>query len=826
MTRKTSLLVLPLLAAFVLTLCAVPARAGQPVLNNIVQVAGQQGTEVEVRFYGQRLQDGPQVLFHTEGITAGPVEVIDNNQVKATLTIAPDAAVGEHQLRIVTSSGVSEMRTFHVTALPIVNEQDGDEANNNRFDAPQPIELDRTVLGRVRSEDVDYFVVEAKQGQRITAEVHAMRLGRAMTDLYVAIMNEQRFELASNDDSSLLLQDPVASVVAPEDGRYIIMLRDSAYGGSDNSYYALHVGTFPRPRVVFPAGGQPGQTLGVRFIGDAAGDFEQEVTLPADVDNGYGLFPLTDGAGAPSPHTFRVNDLPNITESADADNSHWRTLEDAAPAALPAAFNGIVDVENQHDWFKFEASQGQVIDFTVYARSLRSPLDAVINIFKGDGSHLQGNDDQGGPDSKLRYTFPEDGVYFLRVRDHLGGGGPQFVYRVEATAVEPGLRVYPNRNNRDNVQLRQHLAVPQGNRAAVLMRVQRIDVGGAVELSCDLLPDGVTLQTRGWPQGTDQAPVVIEADPEAPLGFKLVEVLGTRVRDNASPITGGFRDRTAMVLGNPNRTEYYHTALEKFPVAVTEHVGFRITAIQPAAPIVREGKMRLRVTVERDEGYEHPIRLYMLWNPAGISSTGRVDIPADQTEGVFEINANANAPVNTWPLAVHGHAPGINGHVWVSTQLFDLTVEEPFIRGTVEMAACEQGQTAQMVVKLEHPREWEGEAELKLLGLPAHASAEPATITPGQEQVVFTITTTSETPINQHRGVFCEVSMQVNGEPVVARATPNGTLRVDRPRPAQPAQAAAPAETPAAPAAPQEEQLSRLEQLRRDAQRAREQGNE
>lgn len=825
MPRHISHPVLPLLAALLLACFTAPARAGSPELHNILPVAGQRGTEVEVVFYGRRLQDAPQVLFHTQGISAGPIEVIDNNQVKTTLTIAPDAALGEHRFRVVTSSGVTEMRSFHVTALPVVNEQDDNDTNNNLFDQPQAIGLDHTVLGRVTNEDVDYFVVEAKQGQRITAEVHAMRLGREMTDLYVAILNEARFELSACDDSSLLLQDPVASLIAPEDGRYIIMLRDSAYGGGGNYQYAMHVGTFPRPSMVFPAGGQPGETLTVRFIGDAAGDFEQQVTLPADEDNGFGLYPQADGAGAPSPHSFRVNALPNVIESPDADNSHWRRLEDAPAAALPAAFNGIIDTAGQHDWYKFEANAGQVIDFTVYARSLRSPLDAVINIFKGDGSHLQGNDDQGGPDSKLRYTFPEDGVYFLRVRDHLGSGGPEFVYRVEATTVEPGLRVYPHRNNRDNVQLRQTLAVPQGNRAAILMRVERVDIGGTVELSCDLLPDGVTLQTRGWLGGTDQAPVVIEADPDAPMGFVLTDMLGTRLRDNASPVTGGFDYRVPLVTGNPNRTEYYHTMLDKLPVAVTARVPFRITAVEPAAPIVREGKMRLRITVERDEGYTQPIRMYMLWNPPGFGSTGRVDIPGDQTEGFFELNANGNAPIATWPIAIHGHADATNGHAWVSTQLFNLTVEEPFVRGTVEMAACEQGQPVRMIVKLEHPREWAGEAELKLLGLPAHASAEPVTITHGQEQAVFDITTTHETPVNQHRGVFCEVALTINGEPVVARATPNGTLRVDRPRPAEPAQAAAPAEQPQAPAE-QEEQLSRLEQLRRDAQRAREQGGE
>ena len=50
-------------------------------------------------------------------------------------------------------------------------------------------------------EDDDYYQVQCKKGQRLSVEVEAMRLGRVMFDPYVAILDENRFELAVNDDS-------------------------------------------------------------------------------------------------------------------------------------------------------------------------------------------------------------------------------------------------------------------------------------------------------------------------------------------------------------------------------------------------------------------------------------------------------------------------------------------------------------------------------------------------------------------------------------------------------------------------------------------------
>ena len=63
--------------------------------------------------------------------------------------------------------------------------------------------LTRTVNGIADNEDVDYYVVEAKKGERISAEVEGLRLGISEFDPYVAILDSKRFELGVSDDAAL-----------------------------------------------------------------------------------------------------------------------------------------------------------------------------------------------------------------------------------------------------------------------------------------------------------------------------------------------------------------------------------------------------------------------------------------------------------------------------------------------------------------------------------------------------------------------------------------------------------------------------------------------
>src|SRR5262249_4811461 len=140
---------------------------------------------------------------------------------------APDCRLGEYAFRVRTATGVSDLRTFWVGALPVVDEQEP----NSEFDKPQTMPLNTTVHGSIGGEDVDYFAVECKKGQRLSVEVEAGRLGNVFWDPHVAILDARRFEMVASDDSPLRSQDGACSVMIPADGKYIVRIRESAYGG-------------------------------------------------------------------------------------------------------------------------------------------------------------------------------------------------------------------------------------------------------------------------------------------------------------------------------------------------------------------------------------------------------------------------------------------------------------------------------------------------------------------------------------------------------------------------------------------------------------------
>ena len=415
------------------------------------------GTAIEVVFSGQRLGDARGLLFYESGIAAKKLEVLPDNRVKARLALAGDCPLGSHALRMQTATGISNLVTFSVGALAEADEIKPD----NDFAKPQKINLNTTVNGVVRNEDVDYFAVEAKKGQRLSAEVEGLRLGETFFDPYLAIMDTRRFVLAAADDTPLLRQDCTCSLIVPRDGTYVIQVRESAFGGSDRCHYRLHVGTFPRPLAVYPCGGKYGQTLEVTYIGDPSGPLRQKLTLPQSPQPGYALWAQDERGIAPSPNPFRLSPLDNVLEKEPNDDAAHAT-----PFTAPAALNGIIDRPGDNDCWVFPAKKGQTFDVRVFARQLRTPLDSVIHVTRLGGQYIAGNDDSDGPDSYLRFTAPEDDRYVIRITDQMSRGGPEFVYRIEVTPVEPRLTIgMPERTQFFDVVA----PVPRGNRIALLL---------------------------------------------------------------------------------------------------------------------------------------------------------------------------------------------------------------------------------------------------------------------------------------------------------------------------------------------------------------------
>ena len=354
------------------------------------------------------------------------------------------------------------------------------------------------------------------------------------SDPYLAILDSSRFELATADDTPLLGQDACCSVIIPADGTYDGQVRESAYGGNGACQYRLHLGTFPRPTAVVPAGGKPGEEIEVTFLGDPTGPIKQKVKLPANVPPGrFGLFAQDTGGISPSPVPFRLSDLPNVIET-DGNINHATATKGGD---LPLALNGVIAKEKEVDHYRVTAKKGQVFDVHCYARRLGSPLDSVMTISALNGSAIIANDDAIGPDSYFRWTVPADGEYVLTVTDHLGKGGVNYFYRVEFTTVRPKLSVTVPKV--DIFGYSQDRQIPDGVMAIAWRRwLSPIASMWVVISPCQRgrgLPVGIALSADTMPAGLNAMPVVLEATPEAPIAG----MLGQLTASLADPKTIG-----------------------------------------------------------------------------------------------------------------------------------------------------------------------------------------------------------------------------------------------------------------------------------------------
>lgn len=800
----------PLISALVLVLIfATTSRSASPAIGTIMPRGGQRGKDITLIFGGGRLSDTKEVVFYSPGFTVKKLQVVNDGQVKATVHIADDCRLGEHAMRLRTASGLSDLQTFFVGALPEIDEKEP----NSDFKTPQKIPLNVTVNGVIDNEDVDYFSFEAKKGQRITAEIEGMRLAGTFFDPYVAILDSKRFELTASDDAPLVGQDCIASAVIPADGTYVIEVRDSSYGGNGACRYRLHVGTFPRPTAIVPAGGKMGDEVEVRFLGDPAGPFTQKFKLPTRPDARFGLFAQNEDGVAPSPNPFRLSEYGNVIEVEPND-----THATATPATLPVALNGVIDKPGDVDCFRFKMKKGETYDVRVYARQIGSPLDSVITISAFNGGVVAANDDSGGPDSYLRFGAPADGEYVLGITDHLHKGGPTYFYRVEFTPVRPQVTVSIPKVAQFS-QERQTIVVPRGNRYATLISAARADFGGPLQIGATGLPRGITVLSEDMAPNLDVVPVVFEAAPDAPIAGTLGD-LTARLNDpkQKTDVPSHFLQSVDLIVSGPGQSVYWKYDTDRAAFAVAEAVPFKIHIVEPKVPLVQNGSMNLKVVVERQPGFKAQITVQMLFNPPGVGSATAATIPQGQNETVIPMNAAGNAQVRKWKIVVVGQATVGNGPVWVASQLANLEVAAPYVNFAMERAAAEQGKNTEIFCKLQQNTPFPGSAKVQLLGLPNKVTAPVMEITKDTKELAFKITVDKTSPAGQHRNLFCQVVITQNGEQIIEN-TGGTELRIDVPLPKVVAAAPKPAARPKAePAKAAPKRLSRLEQLRLEQQ--------
>ena len=777
----------------ILASCILPSVAvfaGSPTVGQIIPAAAQRGTEAEVLLTGGNLGDARTLLFNEPGIECVSVSEVAAGKFKAKLKVAADARIGEYVFRAITNSGIGDTRLFYVTPYPVVKEADEDPKDPYKV---QPAKLGTTIYGTAPGEDQDHFEVEAKKGQRISAEIVAVRIAsQTLLDAHLKITDAAGKELAEQDDSVFTRQDPVLSIIAPEDGKYRIIVRDATNNGSGACNYLLHLGSHPRPTTVYPLGGMAGETVKFTMLGDAGGPFEQTVKLPAEPQDRFEICAEKDGITAPQANFVRVSPFPNVME-VEPNN----TIQTATPSkfAPPVALNGIIQEKGDVDYFKFTAQKGMVYEVNVRARMLRSPLDSVLEIYNDKGARLALNDDLGGPDSSLRWTATADGDFFLSVHDQLMRGGPLFTYRAEITKVEPALLTYLPEMVINSSQQRRSVPVPKGNRYATLVQVKRADVSGDARLEAKDLPPGVTATFDKVDKSVDRIAMVFEAKPDAAPAQKRFTILGKLTEPPKDTTVATRVAHRVEVSENGNQKSYYGVDENALPIAVTEEVPVTINYVQSKVPILQGGSMAMKVAVERRNDYKGPIDVQVLYAPPGVGSPGTVNIPGEkkegekviaaaQNEGSITISANGNAPLAKWKTCIVGTADFGKGPTWISTQLFDLEVAPPFVTGTIVRTFIDQGGDGSMTVKLDQKIAFDGKAKIALIGLPQGVTSEEREITKGDTEVKFPLKATATAQVGQAKTIFASFTLVRDGDTMTNTIASGGILRVDKATPA------------------------------------------
>src|SRR5262245_43785482 len=150
--------------------------ADAPSVESASPGIGRRDSEFELKFVGANLADAEDVMLYSPGVACLGVKAVSDNELIARFRSASDCPLGSHAFRVRTKGGLSELRIFRITPFPLVAAEEPNESP----DAAQPVAANVTITGVLESGDVDDFRLTLRRGDRLAAEIEAMRLGGRM----------------------------------------------------------------------------------------------------------------------------------------------------------------------------------------------------------------------------------------------------------------------------------------------------------------------------------------------------------------------------------------------------------------------------------------------------------------------------------------------------------------------------------------------------------------------------------------------------------------------------------------------------------------------
>jgi hypothetical protein len=462
-----------------------------------------------------------------------------SERVTLKITLAADAPLGDREIRLKANLGLTNPMKFQVGRVPEINEKEpNDRVPEKAIEIAHPFVLN----GQVMPGDLDKFRFRAKKGERLVAAAAARSLMPYLADAVpgwfqatLSLRNAKGDEVAYADDNRFD-PDPVIACAIPEDGEYVLEIKDSIFRGREDFVYRITVGEVPYLAGVFPLGGRAGVQTTIDVMGWNLP--KKNLTLTPDGPT-PGILPIAVDKGDRISNfvPFAIDTLPECMEVESNDG-----LATAQKVEMPIVINGRIGRAGDRDLFRFEGRSGETMVVEVTARRLHSPLDSIVRVFDATGKQVAFNDDfddKGSglithqADSRVECVLPASGAYIVSVADTQGKGDETYAYRCRISPRRPSyeLRVVPS-----SLNLRAGAAAP-----LTVFAFRRDGFDGEIAVELQDAPKGFVLTGGRIPKGEDKVRLTLLSPPEGTnhaVRLKMqgvATILGREVRRPAVP---------------------------------------------------------------------------------------------------------------------------------------------------------------------------------------------------------------------------------------------------------------------------------------------------
>lgn len=630
-----------------------------PQITGTSPRGGQRGSEVDVVLQGRNLQNTKEVRFQSPKISATVVES-DAYSVKLKIRMAPDTEPGRHDLRLTAAHG-SAISYFTVGTFAETKEKEP----NNDVTKAEVLRFPALVNGLLTQGDYDHYRFEAKEGQILTFDIQATRIGSS-ADSAMSILDHAGDEIAWSDDY-YGFKDPHIVHRFDKSGSFLLRVSGSSEAGCDTCDYRLTAGSMAHVDLAMPAGGRAGETvefslMGVNLagvtevmLGDgvargavvSAEPGKARVRLTVPKETPLGAYRL-HVAGATQPVPFVVSSYSEVTV---ADGSA-RSRKDPKPVSLPVVANGVLDRPHAADHFVFRVDEPRDIVLEAHAMQLDYLTDPLVAVYDESGKRLAYQDEPttntgkepANLDPHLVFHAPKAGRYIALIRDAQFRGDPAFLYRLTMKYADPEFSLRTIGTDE---------TLYRGRVNPVLVRVRRLEGWNApVEVIAENLPAGVHAKpviaepkntpytgTCGETHYLDGSNVElqIEVDADAPTAVARIRFRGRGV------LNGQTMERVSKSRYFKSRIRHIGDAEEDELRIVVADAPAVVLGVPKTLSMNKNGEAKFSAIVTRlDEGAE-PLELTLEAAADGLV-VEPVSVPASSTRADVKLRASATAP--------------------------------------------------------------------------------------------------------------------------------------------------------------------------------------